>query len=258
VTTTHDLTVTTRPLSELRQHPENPRNGDTDAIAESLRINGQYAPLVLARDGTILVGNHRYQAALSLGWDTMETITLDLDPLSPEAIRIMLADNRTSDLAQYDEALLLSLLEDVGETLGTGYTENDLDDLRKLADDPGLGDSYTQAVNVPQYEPVGPCPAVRDLYDTTRTTELVESIAVAVTAGDVPEDVARFLTAAAHRHTRFDYRLAAEFYPHATPEVQALMEASAMVIVDTDNAIRDGYLRLSEFLDTAEDEARNG
>ena len=124
--TQHNLKTKQTKLTKLTQHPQNPRNGDVDLIAESLSVNGQYKPIVTTTDGTILAGNHTYQAALSLGWETLTTVTLDLDPNGVEAKRVMLADNRTSDVSthMYDDALLTSLLEEMESGIGlagSGY-----------------------------------------------------------------------------------------------------------------------------------------
>ena len=128
---THDLTTRRVKLSTLRPHPRNARNGDVEAVAESLTVNGQYRPIVVTTDGTILAGNHTYAAALSLGWDRIAAVTVDVAPESPEALRIMLADNRTADLGGYDDALLLDLLRDLDATAtqlaGTAYDTTDLE-----------------------------------------------------------------------------------------------------------------------------------
>ena len=111
------------------------------AIAESLRVNGQYRPIVIAQDGTILAGNHTYMAAMEIGWDTIAAVRLDLHPESVEARRIMLADNRTADLGNYDTGLLIDLLQGLDATdglIGTGYTEDDL--LHLIGDDDPLPD----------------------------------------------------------------------------------------------------------------------
>lgn len=132
---THTLTTEPRPLDDLRPHPSNPRNGDTEAIAASLQENGQYRPIVTTTDGTILAGNHTYMAALELGWGEIACVTLDVDPHSAEAHRIMLADNRTADLGNYDEGLLLALLTPLAEDgalLGTGFDEDALETLLRL------------------------------------------------------------------------------------------------------------------------------
>lgn len=247
---THDLTTRRVKLSTLRPHPRNARNGDVEAVAESLTVNGQYRPIVVTTDGTILAGNHTYAAALSLGWDRISVVTVDVAPESPEALRIMLADNRTADLGGYDDALLLELLRDLDSLDGSGYVEDDVAELELLTAtqagaDLNLG-AYTDVVNVPQYEPSGPPPAVSELIDTSKTDALIARIDA---TPDLPEPVAAYLRAAAARHTVFNYRLAAEFYPHATAEVQALMEDSALVIIDVQDAIRGGYVRLAGALD---------
>lgn len=66
-----------------------------------------------------------------------------------------------------------------------------------------------------------------------------------------PEDVAAFLRLAAGRHVRFDYEQIAEWYCHASPEVQRLMEASALVIIDFGQAVERGFIRLNEDLEAA-------
>jgi hypothetical protein len=255
-TPAHKLTTKNRKVDDLRPHPRNARNGDTDEIAQSLATNGQYRPIVTTTDGTILAGNHTYAAAVELGWPTISCVVLDLDPLSDEAIRIMLADNRTADLGRYDDALLLDLLRELPALEGTGYDQQAVNDLARLealraeteldGDWTGEGDAYTAKITSPIYEPTqAEPPAISELTDGTRAAELSARIRQA----ELDPDVEAFLLLAAHRHRVFNYRAVAEFYAHAGPEVQRLMEESALVIVDLDDAIRDGYARLTTTLD---------
>lgn len=123
-------------IESIFTHPENPRKGDVVAISESLKELQQFAPLIIQRNTSyILAGNHTYQAAVLLGWQTIDVIYIDVD--DDTAIRILLAANRTADLGGYDEMLLLSILADIREEdedllLGTGYSTEDVDEL--LAD----------------------------------------------------------------------------------------------------------------------------
>jgi site-specific DNA-methyltransferase (adenine-specific) len=152
--TRHDLTSAQVEVRHLRPHPRNARNGDIETIAESLRVNGQYRPIVLAADGTILAGNHTYMAAVSLGWDTIAAVRIDVDPESPDALRIMLADNRTADLGNYDDGLLAQLLTDLDDAtglIGSGYTGDDLADLLTLINTPL--DGQTDPDDVPSPHP---------------------------------------------------------------------------------------------------------
>jgi ParB-like chromosome segregation protein Spo0J len=121
----------------LRPYQHNPRNGDTDAIVESLRANGQFRPLVVSEDGVVLAGNHTLYAAMELGWTEIDIVRLPVHSETNEAAKIVLADNRTSDRARYDDGLLLQLLGSLDDDLyGTAFTSTDVSDLLALAADP--------------------------------------------------------------------------------------------------------------------------
>lgn len=123
-------------IGKVRPHPENPRNGDIEAIAESIRHNGFVAPVIAQRStGHIIAGNHRYMALLSLNAEMIPVVWLDVDDLA--ARRYLLADNRTSDLGNYDNAVLVDILQRMAseDTIeGTGYTEYDLQALTALTE----------------------------------------------------------------------------------------------------------------------------
>jgi hypothetical protein len=120
-------------IDTLTPFPGNPRRGNVDAIAESLEANGQFRPIVVqAGTNYIIAGNHTVQAAEKLGWAEVAAWVLDVD--DEQAKRILLADNRTSDLGYYDDGDLLGILTDFGADLGgTGYALDDLTDLKNLA-----------------------------------------------------------------------------------------------------------------------------
>ena len=125
----------TVPISSLHAHPKNARKGDVDLIRESLASHGQYRPIVAnKRNNYILAGNHTWRAAQQLGWKEISVSWVDVDDV--EEKRIMLVDNRASDLASYDESLLVSLLRSCEDMTGVGYTKDDLDDLEGLWDTP--------------------------------------------------------------------------------------------------------------------------
>ena len=60
----------------------------------------------------------------------------------------------------------------------------------------------------------------------------------------VTDDEKRFLICAATRHYRFTYNKIAEYYAQASEEMQDLMEQSALVIIDYNDAIKYGYSKL--------------
>lgn len=116
------------PIAGLRPYAQNPRTGDVGAIAESLSVNGQYRPVVVNRGtGEVLAGNHTLLAARSLGWTEIAATFVDCS--DEEAARIVLVDNRASDLAGYDEVLLAQVLGELPGLAGTGFDQAYLDEL---------------------------------------------------------------------------------------------------------------------------------
>lgn len=124
-------------VSTLVPYPGNARRGDVKAIAESLNVNGQFSPVVFqASTRHILLGNHTVQAMQQIRWAECDASSLDVD--DEQARKIVLAANRTADLATYDLDALAVLLRDVDDLSGTGFTDDDVTEL--LDDDEPEGD----------------------------------------------------------------------------------------------------------------------
>ena len=123
--------VASVPINSLEAYPTNPRRGDIDSIALSLKAHGQYRPIVV-QYGTnfILAGNHTYKAAKKLGWKKIKITYIEVDETT--ARRIVLADNRLTDLAGYNEPLLKSLLQALPELDGTGFSASEVETLDRL------------------------------------------------------------------------------------------------------------------------------
>ena len=116
------------PIADVHPYDQNPRRGNIDAIRESLQAHGQYRPLVVRTETKeVLVGNHTLYAARELEWDEISVIYVDVD--EDEAKRIVLVDNRTADLAEYDDSDLTALLQSLPELDGSGFDQKDLDKL---------------------------------------------------------------------------------------------------------------------------------
>jgi hypothetical protein len=90
--------------------------------------------------GLILAGNTTWKAAKEEGYTDIAVIELDV--ADDQAIRILLADNRTAQLGDgYDDRLLAELLGDLPDLDGTGFDQMDLDALIASLDTlPGLDD----------------------------------------------------------------------------------------------------------------------
>ncbi|MCH8270223.1 MAG: site-specific DNA-methyltransferase [Planctomycetes bacterium] len=121
------------PVADLHLDPANARrHGDrnVEAIAASLSRWGQRAPLVVQRDGMVVrAGNGRLEAAKRLGWTHVAALIVDEENVDATAFAI--ADNRTAELAEWDDEALAALLESMdGDVLAaTGFAQGELDAL---------------------------------------------------------------------------------------------------------------------------------
>lgn len=127
------------PVTSVTPHPRNVRHGDVGAITQSLAEFGQYRPIVVQRStGHVLAGNHTLRAIAASGGETVRVGYVDVDDQT--ALRIMVADNRTAELATNDDQALTDLLREIhleSSLDGTGYDTDDLDELiRDLANPP--------------------------------------------------------------------------------------------------------------------------
>lgn len=128
-------------VRSLKVHPKNPRKGNEAAILASLEANGWWGALVVQRStGRVLAGNHRLLAARKAKAKEVPVLWVDVD--DEQALRILLADNRTADVATYDDRVLAGvlreLLEGTGKLEGTGYTAAGLDELLAGLDEPAV------------------------------------------------------------------------------------------------------------------------
>ena len=101
---------------------------------------------------------------------------------------------------------------------------------------------YTIKVESPIYEPKNHCPNILELYDNEKVKRMIREIK----NSSLDEMEKKFLIEAAHRHTVFNYSKIADYYPHASKEMQELMEKSALVIIDFDKSIEYGFTKLQK------------
>ena len=155
------------PVADLKPHPRNYRKHPQDQlnhIVESLREHGQYRTIAVAREGTILAGHGVVQALTQAGMPEAKVIRLDLDPMSPRALKLLAGDNEIGNLAEVDDRELSELLREVHEQdvdglLGTGFDDMMLANLllvtrpRSEVED---FDAAAEWVGMPDYESSDP------------------------------------------------------------------------------------------------------
>jgi hypothetical protein len=101
---------------------------------------------------------------------------------------------------------------------------------------------YSKNIKAPTYEPSNKKPHLIELLDSTKTKQLIREIEDSTAE---PEEKA-FLIEAARRHSVFNYEKIADYSAHSPIEVQHLMERSALVIIDFEKAIHNGFVKLCE------------
>ena len=139
------MSVELRPLDAVRPYANNPRQNDdaVEAVAESIRRFGFRQPIVVDQDGVIVAGHTRFRAAQRLGLATVPVhVATDLSPDDVRAYR--LADNKTAELASWDDAMLsieLDALRGAGiDWTLLGFDEEELAKLLAPAGTEGLTD----------------------------------------------------------------------------------------------------------------------
>lgn len=132
-----EIKTLAKPIGDFRTHERNVRQGDIGAICTSLEAHGQYRPIVVHKaTNQIIAGNHTFLSAQALGWDKIAVTFVDCD--EEQAMRILLADNRSNDLATYDDSGLMEMLRELSSTqIGLEGTLYDGDDLDALINDLG-------------------------------------------------------------------------------------------------------------------------
>lgn len=116
-------------IGQLRPHPENPRNGDQEAINASIAEHGVFRTVVVSSDDVVLAGNHTYAGAIEEGETHLWISRVPFTHTDEQARQIMLVDNRAADLGRYDTAQLVKVLQDLEDIEPAGYGDDDLKEL---------------------------------------------------------------------------------------------------------------------------------
>jgi hypothetical protein len=214
-----------------------------DLIKRSLEKYGAGRSILVDSEGEIIAGNGVYEQAKALnipirevetdGSELVVVVRKDLKTEDQARKELAVMDNSTSDSSDNNDDLLLEdfsreKLEELGVVVN--IPDVDIDDT-----------TYTTKINIPQYDVQGEAVGVNDLYDNEKQKSLEEKIE----KSNLSEKEKEFLKYASYRHIVFNYHNIAEFYAKASKECQELMEESALVIIDYEDAIKNGYTTLS-------------
>lgn len=221
-------------------------NMRTRALRHIVSMTPERIMDVLDTDKKLLDADKLVIANYWAKWKEQPTATVcNADDLTEEQKRHFIITDNTS-FGEWDTDALANGW-DTDQLLDWGVEEWRLlgsagDGQEEGAGDDNSENNYERKIVAPIYEPQDGEISLSECYDTTKVDKLVS----AANSAKITDEVKQFLMVAAYRHAKFNYEKIADFYAQAPKEVQQLMEDSALVIVDFDKAIEDGFVKISK------------
>tara|TARA_R100001594_G_scaffold81562_1_gene116082 strand:- start:3222 stop:3959 length:738 start_codon:yes stop_codon:yes gene_type:complete len=226
-------------ISKIQGNPNNPRIIKNDKFKKLVKSIKEFPemlklrPIVVDENMMVLGGNMRLKASKDAG---LKEVWIDIaEGLTEEQKQEFIVKDNVGfgewewDMLanEWDSVQLADWGLDVWENRDDAIMEDD--------------NIYTRKIEAPTYEPSNKKPEVKELYDTKKVDELIKKIQ----ALKLHKTEEAFLIYAAYRHTVFNYSKIADYYAHSNKQLQELMEDSALVIIDFDKAIENGYVKLT-------------
>ena len=174
------MTVKTVPIDSVHADPANVRRHperNLAAISASLARFGQVKPIVVDAAGIVRAGNGTLEAARALGWAKIDIVQTGL--AGTEATAYAIADNRTSELAEWDETglaeTLRALQSEEFDLAGVGFADDDVDALvDRLADGALAGEEPIPPPE--QSAPIGRFGVIVECRDEPHQREVYERL----------------------------------------------------------------------------------
>lgn len=216
-----------------------------DLIRKSLKELGAGRSIVIDNDGEIIGGNGVYEQAQKLNMpvkviesDGKELIVVkrtDLSTGDEKRKRLAVMDNSTSDTSSFDMDLLKMDFElPVIKSLGVNIPKTTVD-ISKI-------DKYNLQNAEITYTPTDTKREVSELY--TFDDEILQDIEKIEN-----KELRDMLKIRACWLAEFNYSKIADYYCNqATKEEQEIFEKLALVLLDKDKMIQNGYSELMEFV----------
>lgn len=222
--------------NNAKEHPQE----QIEQIKKSIQAFGMNDPIAIGQGNIIIEGHGRLLACKELGINEVPIIRLD-HLTDEERKAYTLAHNKLTMNSDFDIDILNAELDDI---INIDMSDFGFD-LSLDEDEVEDENPYTTKINIPQYEIKGEEPTIEELIETNKTNELIEEIK----KSNVTDEQKQFLVKSAQRHLGFNYSKIAEYYAHQNKEMQELMEKSALVIIDYNDAIKNGYTELKQEID---------
>lgn len=111
------------PIEKVTPYENNPRVNDqaVEKVAQSIEAYGFQQPIVVDKNGVVIVGHTRLLAAKQLGLKKVPAVVAA--GLSDDQVRgYRIADNKTADFSIWDNKKLLEELSEIPEDIFTGFS----------------------------------------------------------------------------------------------------------------------------------------
>jgi ParB-like chromosome segregation protein Spo0J len=225
-------------ISQVKSNPNNPRLIKNDKFKKLVKSVQDFPemlelrPIVVDEDMIVLGGNMRLKACQEAG---LKEVWIEVANLTEQQKKeFTIKDN--VGFGEWEWDMLANEWEQT-ELEDWGLDGFPFEDKVLEAEE-----VYTKNIEAPTYEPKNEKPKEEELYNEDKVKELIKKIGLS----NIQKEEKEFLIKAAYRHTVFNYQSIADFYAHSNKEVQELMEDSALVIIDFNKAIENGYVKLSK------------
>ena len=226
-------------INKVKGNPSNPRVIKNDKFLKLVKSIQEFPemlklrPIVVDEDMVVLGGNMRLKASKAAG---LTDVWVEVAKgLSEEKKKEFIVKDNVG-FGEWEWDMLANEWDSVElAEWGLDVWQNE-DDVKEEEE------MLSRNIKAPSYEPKNEKPRETQLYNENKTKELIQKIGLA----NITEDEKDFLIKAAYRHTVYNYQNIADFYAHSNKEVQELMEESALVIIDLNDAISNGFVTLTE------------
>ena len=228
-------------ISKVKGNPNNPRIIKNDKFKKLVKSIQEFPemlklrPIVVDEDFMVLGGNMRLKASKEAG---LKEVWIEVaEGLTEEQKKEFIVKDNVG-FGEWEWDMLANEWDSVQlAEWGLDVWQNE-DDVKEE-------EVYTKNIEAPTYEPKNEKPKEEELYNEDKVKELIKKIGLS----NIEKEEKEFLIKAAYRHTVFNYQSIADFYAHSNKAVQELMEDSALVIIDFNKAIENGYVKLSKELE---------
>lgn len=234
-------TIQSWKISDLKPYKKNPRifteSGLKD-LKKSIKQIGFAQLININIDGTILSGHARYKFLIEEKIDKVDVFVPNRKLSEKEEEEVVVRLNK--NIAGVWDLEALNSQFEFNDLLDWGFLENELINIDLTKQENEDESKYTKKIEIPIYEPKGIKPKISELTELNKTHELIQEIENSTLKKELKE----FLKLSAYRHIKFNYSKIAEFYAHLQEEEKKFFERSALVLIDFDNAIENGFVEM--------------